>query len=190
MWKDRKQVNILSSNGNFDVTAAGKPSIVELYNINMGGVDLNDQLCSYYRTGRASHKWWRYVLWYLLNISLTNAWILWKNSVHVPTPTRSFDHMKFRLQVAGSLRGGFTSRRYAKGRGAAADVARPVAMTQGHALIKIRGRTRVCSLCSRMGRTTPGGRKKETAYMFQACNVPLCRLNDCFRRFHNLNAEQ
>ena len=46
------------------------------YNKNMGGVDLNDQQRNYYAVGRKSRKWWRYLLWFLVDVSIVNAHIL------------------------------------------------------------------------------------------------------------------
>lgn len=46
------------------------------YNKNMGGVDLNHQQRDYYAVGRKSHKWWRYLLWFLIDVSIVNAHIL------------------------------------------------------------------------------------------------------------------
>ena len=177
---------MLCSNGDCVLNEQGKPAIVEKYNVNMGGVDLNDQMCAYYRTGRASHKWWRYVLFYLLNISLTNAWVLWKNSAHEGALPRGYDHKKFRMEVMSSLRDGYTSRTQNTGRPRRIEV-QPVSSVAGHALVRIQGRTRICRQCSRFGRLTPKGRKRETAYMCKTCSLPLCR-EGCFRDFHN--AEQ
>ena len=177
---------MLCSNGDCVLNEQGKPAIVEKYNVNMGGVDLNDQMCAYYRTGRASHKWWRYVLFYLLNISLTNAWVLWKNSIHEGALPRGYDHMKFRMEVMSSLRDGYTSRTQNTGRPRRIEV-QPVSSVAGHALVRIQGRTRICRQCSRFGCLTPKGRKRETAYMCKTCSLPLCR-EGCLRDFHN--AEQ
>jgi len=47
-----------------------------LYNKNMGGVDLNDQQRNYYAVGRKSRKWFRYLLWFLVDVSFVNGHIL------------------------------------------------------------------------------------------------------------------
>ena len=46
------------------------------YNKNMGGVDLSDQQRQYYAVGRKSCKWWRYLLWFFIDVSIVNAHIL------------------------------------------------------------------------------------------------------------------
>jgi len=48
----------------------------------MGGVDLNDQLRSYYPSGRSGKKWWRFIFWYLLDVSICNAFIAEGQSSH------------------------------------------------------------------------------------------------------------
>ena len=59
LFKDRKLVHMLSTNCQNAILPTGKPEVIEDFNKNMGGVDLNDQLCMYYKAGRPSHKWWR-----------------------------------------------------------------------------------------------------------------------------------
>ena len=73
----------------------------------MAGVDRHDQLSSYYRIGIGSHKWWRYVFFFLVNTAVTNAWILWKKADEHPNNMKKFDQMKFRLHLADQLRGGY-----------------------------------------------------------------------------------
>ena len=46
------------------------------YNKNMGGVDLNDQQRQYYAVGCKSRKWWYYLQWFLVDVSIGNAHIL------------------------------------------------------------------------------------------------------------------
>ena len=107
LFKDKKIIHMLSTNSQNEILASGKPAVVEKFNQNMGGVDLNDQLCSYYKAGRASRKWWRYLYWFMVNVAVTNAWILFKESGR----GRNYTHVKFRMEVAEHLRGNFTSRK-------------------------------------------------------------------------------
>ena len=71
LWYDKRQVAILSSNcnPNEQITVQRRvktaPHVkdveilapVHLYNRSMGGVDLNDQYCSYYPSGCSGKKW-------------------------------------------------------------------------------------------------------------------------------------
>ena len=83
-WFDKRQVAVLSSNfsPNQTVTVQRRmkeaphvksidmPAPIFTYNQYMGGVDLNDQLRSYYPSGRSGTKWWRYLFWFTLDVSI------------------------------------------------------------------------------------------------------------------------
>lgn len=53
-----------------------KPALVCLYNSNMGGVDQNYQLRKYYCIGCSSSKWYIYLFWFLIDVSICNSFIL------------------------------------------------------------------------------------------------------------------
>ena len=97
VWKDKKPVYFLSSQsdpvGNDTVrrrqrngTVIQVPSapVVKTYNNNMGGVDLSDQMRGYYMAGRKSKKWWRCLMWFFVDVSIVNAYILEKSSCCKP----------------------------------------------------------------------------------------------------------
>ena len=116
-WKDKKQVTMLSSNlESVHVDGDNKPDVVALYNSNMGGVDRHDQLSSYYIVGRSSRKFWRYILSFLINGSIINAYILWKKGNHNPRPKNTYDQEDFRIDLSEAMRAGFTSRKRSAGR--------------------------------------------------------------------------
>ena len=186
-WKDKRQVNILSTNhpaASQNHSEVEKPAIVEMYNQHMAGVDKQDQLSSYYRIGRASHKWWRYIMFFLINTAVTNAWILWKKSDDHPAEMQKFDHLKFRLHLADELRGGFASKKRARGR-PSSTIVPCINTVKGHELVRIQGRVRICRQCPRSQRFTASGKKKETSFMCETCKVPMCRF-PCFAEFHGL----
>ena len=89
VWKDKKLVSFISTQcdvtGNETVrrkeedgTYIEVPTIpaVTLYNKYMGGVDRSDQMRQYYETSRWAKKWWRYLFWFCLDVSIVNAHIL------------------------------------------------------------------------------------------------------------------
>ena len=53
-----------------------KPVVIDLYNSSMGGVDRADQLREYYSVSRSSYKWYRYIFWFLIDVSICNAFVL------------------------------------------------------------------------------------------------------------------
>ena len=179
LFKDRKLVHMLSSNCNPSVTATGKPGVVMDFNKNMGGVDLNDQLCTYYKAGRPSHKWWRYIMWFLVNVSITNAWILFKESGRAA----SYTHVKFSMELAELLRNNFSSR---KNRVIQTPPELALATFHGHKLVRIEGRARICKVCSKNGVRTARGYKKESSYECDVCEIRLCR-GACLINWHNQN---
>ena len=76
--------------------------MVLAYNKYMGGVvDINDQLLQYAALGRRSVKWWKKVLFRLLNLSMVNAYILfseWK-------PEHRMTQTEFQIKVIKQLIG-------------------------------------------------------------------------------------
>ena len=159
VWKDKKQINLLSTNASSSVDSFTlKPESVQLYNAFMGGVDRNDQLGVYYKVGRSSNKWWRYIFWFLMNVSITNSWIIWSESTHNPPLPATYDHLKFITELAEQLRAGYSSKKFTIGR-LARTVKSRVENSNGHELIKILGRPKICRQCSKKGRRTKSKEK-------------------------------
>ena len=52
------------------------PVIVQVYNANMGDVDICDMLLSLYRIRQRTNKF--HIVYYLLGISVTNGWLLYR----------------------------------------------------------------------------------------------------------------
>ena len=97
MWRDKRVVSLLLTNTSPEpeihtiqqvvrgrrkrvvpADAMKKPDVVDVYNGGMNGVDVNDQYRSYYPPGTTSRKWWKYLLWFFVNLSMVNAYILEK----------------------------------------------------------------------------------------------------------------
>ena len=77
------------------------PTIIIDYNQYMGGVDLMDQHLSYYSlTTRRTLKWWKKVFWRLIDISIVNAWIIFR---HNNTDSDIKSHREFRLKLIEEL---------------------------------------------------------------------------------------
>ena len=84
---DRKHVTLLSTIYNTNLVDTGKkhwqtkeaimkPSMIHNYNTYLGAVDSNDQLLKYSAFSRRTIKWWRKVIFRILNLSIVNAYIM------------------------------------------------------------------------------------------------------------------
>ena len=187
VWKDKRQVSALSTYSNAVMNQQPqKPEAIVKYNAHMGGVDKADQLRSYYKVGRTSKKWWRYLLWFTFDVTIINAWILYQASAHVLRMPRGYDLLQFRVALAERLRAGFTSRKFRSGR-RSRDVLGEIHPDNlaGHKLVPVetkRGKA-TCRQCSKMGRKTNKGYRVETTTKCRVCDVALCRVG-CFNEFH------
>lgn len=191
-WMDNRVVTLLSTlhdpretttvnRKNKDGTTAvvSCPTVVAEYNKIMGGVDRFDQLRERYAVGRRSVKWWHRLLYFLIDLSIVNSFILWKMC------KRQFsnqDQLTYRVRLARQLIGGFSSR---KRRGVKPSflakkrtVPDEVRLTQVGNHHPVSGNTyRRCRKCSTKAL------EKRTKYMCTSCDVPLC-IEPCFRQFH------
>jgi hypothetical protein len=66
----------------------------------MNGVDVNDQYRSYYPVGAQSKKWWKYLAWIFVNISIVNSFILQNLQTD---RRRRLKHLDFHLALARQL---------------------------------------------------------------------------------------
>ena len=71
----------------------------------MGGVDRADQLRSFYCSGWQSKKWYRYIFWFLFNVSVCNAFVL--ESEHFGSKRES---VYFKLDLTQQLIDGFCNK--------------------------------------------------------------------------------
>lgn len=115
-WHDNKCVTLLSNAVGVEPEGAVKrydkhhkskidipcPSIVLAYNKHMGGIDLSDMLVSLYKTPMKSHRWYLPLFGYMLDLSVTNGWLLYKREATLlnesPMPLKCF-----RAEIAGTL---------------------------------------------------------------------------------------
>ncbi|XP_043471836.1 piggyBac transposable element-derived protein 3-like [Leptopilina heterotoma] len=79
--KKNKAVLIISSMHSFadaDQNNNGLPEMISFYNLTKGGVDSMDLKCAIYQSSRRTRRWPMAVFFRLLDISVTNAFILYK----------------------------------------------------------------------------------------------------------------
>lgn len=82
-----------------------RPQIVRDYNMNMGGVDLMNQMISYYRISIRSKKWTLRMIAHFIDFSIVQSWIEYKNDCKISKiPQRQvMDLLAFRMSLANQL---------------------------------------------------------------------------------------
>jgi hypothetical protein len=73
-----------------------------LYNHNMRGVDVQDQLRGSYLATIPMKKWWHWIYWFGVDTTLTNAFITYRTCCNT-AGIRPMSHADFQLSVAYSL---------------------------------------------------------------------------------------
>ena len=158
------------------------PEAIITYNQCMGGVDRGDQLRGYYNCRTKSRKFYKYIFYFLFDVAITNAFILYKHFHSSP----SFKTIKeFRLQLARALIGDYCSRRRAGRHGGAI-----LPLQLQHFPLKVsaemspmkrkRGR---CAHCSQHHH-----KRTDSTWFCRECGVWLCHkgdvTSDCFYLWH------
>ena len=128
----------------------------------MWGVDLAGQFCKYYSVGRSSKKWYKYLFWFAIDVSICNAFILQN---HFLTGAG-----RFKLRQANfskQLIAGFSctaSAAQSSMRQKIENLSLGKGNADKHFCKKIKGRKRQCVRCKRMGIKTPSGQAVETSF--------------------------
>ena len=119
-WQDKKTIPIISTIHNNATTVpvevrerktingqkkyskgvVNKPLAIMDYNKYMGGVDHFDQMVKYYQFITKSQKWTRKVIFYLLQMAMHNAFVLYKKFSQVE---KKLDYMGFQTTIYKSL---------------------------------------------------------------------------------------
>lgn len=192
-WHDKRDVSVISSNCSplaVDVVVSrrnqnvSKPAVVDLYNKHMGGVDRADQIRQYYSVGRSSYKWYRYLFWFLIDISICDSFILY-NSYRAGQGQGKVKQLLFRTNLAKQLIGGFSSAAsatHSTKRHKIENLSLEVENANRHFIERINGRKKVCVQCRRVGRRTEGGHKVQSSFKCLQCDVALCKT--CFHDYH------
>ena len=189
-WHDKKDVSFLSTNVSpgepsrlvprlvkgQDITIE-KPRVADVYPKHTGGVDRADQLRSFYHTGWQSRKWYRYIFWFLFNLSVCNAHVLesFYNDNHNKRRRPLID---FKIELGTLLINGFSQRK----RRSVEPVNAELPVDQ-HVSVHVQGRKRKCVQYMKAGIRTAKGYKVETRFECSLCKVALC-LATCHGEFH------
>ena len=172
----------LSDSSSIDVAC---PTAVKLYNQNMGGVDLADQLRGTYTCSRKSRtRWYIRLFWFFLDLSIINAYILESVSPNhvLPIPKtgrqkkRYRSQLAFRKQLVVELIGDHSSRNH---RGRPVTVRRHSSGPSRHHYPEELPGTTDCVVCRRLH-----NKRRRTKYGCVVCSgVHMCLL-PCFKIHH------
>lgn len=152
-----------------------QPNAIQSYNKYMNGVDVHDQMRKQYQCGRASKKYWKYLLWFMFDVARVNSWIIYSQVSTRQVSPKRFEQKHFILELATELIGNFSSRKQLCHRDASLtlDV---IQNTQPHIHVRLPGSKRRCKRCY------DEKRRYETVYGCPVCNKHLCTA--CFRKLH------
>ncbi|TNN28104.1 PiggyBac transposable element-derived protein 4 [Liparis tanakae] len=173
-------VNCSSSSSSGGVAfGVPRPLPLLLYQENMKGVDLCDQLRECYQVGRPCKKWWRYFLWFYVNLCIVDAYVILRESRGGAPPPgfngKQFTQRHFRVRLAQQLIGDYQGARGMERAARKRHADSPI--EYGHRLERMSERSRRCRNC------TNKGLRHESVFGCKICNVHLCR-GGCFSEFH------
>lgn len=105
-YSDRKVVYLLSTVDEAAMAPTGSnvaktgepiinPSVVNLYNKYMGGVDHSDQMVSDATFNARTLKWWKHVIFHVSSLAVLNAYLCYKTV----TPNNPMLHCIFRKKL-------------------------------------------------------------------------------------------
>lgn len=183
IWKDQKVMSILYNHTSpFEVTTLDRwddsgnkisitcPQAIRDYFYHARSVDIINQLHYSYPTGRKSNKCWSRLVWWLLDISIVNAYKLWSTQNQHPRQLDFRDQLM--RQLVEQLPPDQRSQRQIR-RPKAADC-----LAKDHYSLSINVE-RDCKYCS--NRSTE---RKQTSFICADCCVHLC-IGNCFALYHS-----
>jgi hypothetical protein len=178
------------------------PLCIDHYNYTIGGVDIADQLRSYYDTQLTSFRTWWPMLFWAFDTMVTNAYFIYQD---MPQSSNTITHKEFRLQCAWGLilagSGPISTSQIVQSTKAKStqsnvkeDTYLPLDRSCDcrHLPVHLEeGKRLGCWLCRWKQRNSPSKNTKsppKTRWACTQCDRPLC-LNDernCFVEFHQL----
>lgn len=205
-WRDTKEMGCLSTNaeaGEPDavwrrsptkpggLVTINRPMAFRLLQENMRGVDICKQLLACNPLGGVPQdRHWRNLFWFLVNLSIVNAFIVLRESRKDNPPAwvqdGLFSQLNFRKRLGNQL--ARCAQRYFEtlevsssraGKGDASE--EPV--KQRHKMAKISSVSRRCKNCNLKNM------RHESVYGCVVCEASLCKRPSCFWEFHGLSPQ-
>ena len=153
------------------------PSVTELYNQYMGGVDLSDQRVRSYQRSTKTWVWYMQLFFYLLEVAIMDAFLLERKSPHhnPPVTTKSRRMLVFRRELVDKLIGGRVYRKRTLENQPPAAGEKRFNLQLGNFPVLLPSRSHCKVHMQRV----------DTAYACSVCNIRMCPA-PCFQRFHTL----
>lgn len=205
-WCDKRSVLMLSSVHNANWIDTGKrhwrtkeiiekPECIHDYICKMGGVDLSDQMMTYYSFLRKSLKWSRKLLIHLMNMLIMNAFILNKKFGRTKLSHEEYRDELVRFLIQDGMKRyniplpPVSSRKITPREAADHSEKRLKERHFPSSIPCAEGRkrkkpSRTCFACNNLP-VVPGVKlnKKSTSYWCSECQKPLC-VTPCFEIYH------
>lgn len=137
-----------------------------------------DHYATTYAFTRKTSKWWRKVFFWLLDVTINNAFLLYTMNKNVPDKYRS---RTFRINLVEQLVGSFRNNRK---RRSEANLNNVVRLNDRFHSIYLRKSNVDCKVCS--DRSKPNGRKTTVYYCKTCPGNPALHPGNCFDKFHTL----
>jgi hypothetical protein len=191
-WHDKRDVYVLSTVHDSSLIAVEKrksnsskeiliPLCIKEYNENRGIINKTAINMKFSESIRKTRKWYKELFSHIMDLSVLNSHILFKNMKH-----QNFQLSKFKLEIIRNLISKYGSKRSHIGRLLSVY---PLRLTARHFPSLIppnesnqspRRRYYVCSNTERRAKE-----RSDTRYQCTECDVGLC-ITDCFKDFHAL----
>lgn len=161
------------------------PEAISDYNKYMGGVDRMDQMHSAYNVARKSRRWWIKLFYYFFDMTIINAFIIFKEVEKQNGVSKPMTQLQFRSLLVNELIGKFINKKrgYQPGLGSRRKKSRVLTISNtlrlsdvGSHLPEVVKGYRRCAQCSTKAK------EKRSNIICTVCRVALCK--GCFADFH------
>ena len=170
------------------------PPLLPDYQKYMRGVDKGDQMIGLYNVGRRSKKWWRRLFSHVIECAILNSYILESYArplEHALRGRSKRDYLKFRIELATQLIGGFSSHKRRGRRQSDESMQQErLNLSLGHFPVQA-SKKLDCIVCRTKREKLHLSRaelRHESIIKCSHCNVHLCVHRDrpCFTKYHTL----
>lgn len=174
-WNDNRLIRIVSSFYNipyviYDKNKKQIPFMVYKYNMLSKGVDKNNQLSSFYFSDKKSLKWYKKVFLFILEVSITNSYIIYKKQVN---NNKRLNHLKFRNAIIKSLIGENVNEKVKTDK-----MKNSRNRLIGRHFLGKKNKYTNCCICT----NRQIGKRKQTNLICKQCQISICF--DCFEPYH------